>query len=162
MAPTYHDILWTCKIKCYPIFLDALDSLSWHTYTICFTLACKRWTCATPQGHGHLFFLFWKCSPVQSLSYCGSLGGWKAPRPICHYELIPCLPHCLWLSLSVSLCFSCIYLRLRPCKIVFSNIMNMHSADKLCVSLNNRAVTGFLSASVLSLSVWLFSAHTGR
>lgn len=38
-------------------------------------------------------------------------------------------------------------------KIVFSNIMNMHSADKLCVSLNNRAVTGFLSASVLSLSV---------
>lgn len=162
MVATYHEILQICKINCYPIFLDALDDLSWHTYTVCFTLACKRRTCATPQGHGHLFIFVLEvlsCAIFVILRKLGRLEGAQAHLSLWTHSLSPSL------SLVISRCLFMFQLHLSPSPPLQSSAQQHYeyaSADKLCESLNNRAVTGFPSVSVLSLSLWLFSAHTGR
>lgn len=95
------------------------------------------------------------CAIFVILRKLGRLEGAQAHLSLWTHSLSPSL------SLVISLCLFMFQLHLSlspPLQIVFSNIMNMHWQMSCVCLLNNRAVTGFPSASVLSLSD--FSVHT--
>lgn len=95
-----HRLVSGCIRVAWTIPLDAVGDVSLHTFCIFFTSDRERRTCATPQGHGHLFLIALLCNLCH---IAGALEVGRRPGPsVMMNSFLLSLSFCGYLSPSLS------------------------------------------------------------